>query len=843
MVFALSYRGRRAAAPTVLLLALGCLPAPAALTPDPSAAGSRSRSSPRLQWKIAGCYRVEHQREAAHLGSSGVVEPDQAVCARNVDTPRLWVSAPPAAVVSLERLTERGASAPPLLAEPAPGFGPSWQQLEVPGDGRFLVSAPSTGGALELWVRPFVRRPPLHALRLVDVLEARAVTATREARGLLAIAHPAAQVLDVFDGAEKAHLARRAGELFLEAGRPEEAAVAHEIALFYADPLEPAVLRRTFASSLPPDRWLLGQWHFHKARAHVALWHDLVDLARDEALAASDIARHLDDPEWWARSATYLALVAAQAGEPVDRGLFQALFASVDDGRLSGATAQWVLTNLGWVRWLASIDLLASTGLSGAASATEILLRAIELPSFIENDSRSLYLNLALAAAHEGERAIERRARRWLGANAPAFLAPWENLLSALSASAGRARAHRLQRFESLDPGVEWLRLHVLATLLEPSRPAEAIRVLESALAGQSPSASVFRVGSARSVREKLVALLHREGRALDAYRHARAHVRSEHALLLSAWGAERRLEEPSSPPLPTVGPSVGRLLVERFRQKTLAFLAVGDAVHVEPIGEEARRGAALGAALEVHASRLAGLRRLEVVWTHALAGVALSAFVNPVTGRALMEEREVAWTLDLGAPKPEGRHPDRHSDGRAASSLDLVTLVDVKGLTKDGRPAAERLARRGRQGSGAPEDFGDARHLLFLGHGLSSPGDPFGARIFFEGREMRAASLVALSRVSPVLGLFACAAGGGRNAQEKGRTRMLGVAQALLFAGAHAVVAPKEEIEERAALTLASTWVEALTVDGEPSSAFRRAWREAARAGSAVEGVDLWLR
>ncbi|MEL6186133.1 MAG: hypothetical protein AAFU79_16025, partial [Myxococcota bacterium] len=492
-------------------------------------------------WRISGCRRLQYREP--FLGPRPYLSaPKPARCLREVDAPRVYLRAEPGAWVELRGPETRSFA-------PWPGEE-GWQAASIPGDGLWTVktSLPDFHLTIEVFAAPLGE--PERGASLSEIRRWPG-DPLADARALLGTAHPAGSVLDSLDLSTRGHLAMDAAHRLLFEGRPDQAAVAFEVAGFLRsrDGDRSALIRETFSPRVPPLRWLEGQWAAHKRRAGVALaylWRP--ELAYREAHRALELARLMDHPRYEALSALRATSAALQAGLDLEGDVVESTMRLAKEGRLSACTSLIVHQTLGWLKWLAEIRALGSEGeaLESLPDASTLLETGDTLGCRGRFDPVEARINRALAAGLNRRSVELAKAVAWLEREAPGRAEPWLELARALIRPSAR-RVAALEALDSEELGVAWYKWRILATLFEKEDPEVSLRALYEArdLAEQPGANDPFldRAWMAWRVGESIVRLLLDLDRPVEAYAAARRHLRHSHARTVRRWGDPGRAE------------------------------------------------------------------------------------------------------------------------------------------------------------------------------------------------------------------------------------------------------------------------------------------------------------
>ena len=525
------------------------------------------------------------------------------------------------------------------------------------------------------------------------------------------------------------------------------------------------------------------------------------------------------------------------------------------------------LVDLGWAAYLREESCIQRRcGPSRLLASRAYTERALAEMGAEHRSRDTALINLALAAQLEGDRTtVDDILPKLSKARRHALLAPWVVLLeSAQIDGDSEALKVALGKVSNLadrasEPEIQW-RAHMqrsrLAERLGHADVAEDALMKAEAVGRQwlgSLDVGAATVGLRRHLNaasDGLVRLLISQGRIREAFERARAARRTELAQWLLAadrqrWPQGQRqrwhtalielrsvlsgppakvadalrrfrratadligplAEEvmPGNPP-----PRVGRMMVIVAGNELVAFMQVGAAVtaHRLPLDLlEQGPDRVLQRAIDGFAEKLSSLDELWVIESEVIRGAALAALMHTDSRRPLFSTHELVLALDL--PRRQERPP-------TGEVLVVTDTRRVKGaMAAQGQlVAAVRKARSGAVALRAPNSVTELVERLpkvdwfhFLGHGRVR-GSAWQSGVQLpNGEWLKSAELLALPASPSYAVLFACHSAG---ASDPDFDRPIGIAHALLVAGAQEVLASRALLSAADALTLQRTLYE----------------------------------
>ncbi|MEQ9501171.1 MAG: CHAT domain-containing protein [Deltaproteobacteria bacterium] len=527
-------------------------------------------------------------------------------------------------------------------------------------------------------------------------------------------------------------------------------------------------------------------------------------------------------------------------------------------------SAAFVLASLGWSAYLRAetCRALGCAWRPSAERAADFLARALEHHEAREGDLAEVALDLGLVALLREDRAALTAALRRIAAGADVTHRSWLTMLRLRADLLSRPTSSSAVALEALardvdDPELAW-RAHLALGELAERRDDPAASVthylaaearIQAWLADLALGAPRFGVRRLRvAAQRRLTTALVRLGRHDEALHHVRAARRATLAYALErpapvedrlAWCDDAALARQIDAPLPALvpahrsprpiesgavppDPQGGALFAIAGGASHLhGFLAVGGKTHHVDLGPSRPRDprearATIGRALEAFGARLEGIDALYYLPTPAsepCAGrgradrscprTALHTLPHPTKKGTLQDHFVVAEKLDINRPTRADR----------VRREALVVVDTFSSDLADGRTighmAEASLRDRGSEvevvEGFADEDaffdaLGRAEHFHFTGHAVASPGGS--ALRLGPDLELDALRLVQWPGVAPrAVVLLGCGTGDG-GALSAGLE--LGPAQALVIAGAEAVLATRRPVREAIATEVA---------------------------------------
>ena len=571
--------------------------------------------------------------------------------------------------------------------------------------------------------------------------------------------------------------------------------------------------------------------------------------AVDAYNAVRPVLRATEDSEWQIRFRRLMLDVLVRLGDHEGlEQLVQDLESLLPDTQTD--LQALALADLGWAAYLreeACIDQTCRP--TKLAQSSEYSRRALALMRSDDPNRTTAQTNLAMALALEQDSAA---ARALLVDLAPArqdpYLRPWLTLIDAqLAANDPRRRAAALPGLKRLAektklPEIQW-RVHLLRGVIadREGKPKAAEQAYVRAEAAGRAWLGHLEVGAATvglrrhldKASDNLVRLLLDQGRKSAAFDRARAARRTELANWLLAsdrrrWPRAQRQrwhealmslrtalgqpgsdiqdalrkyrratadvvgalsddQSPASPP-----PGVGLIMVTSAGGKLHAFFRIGKRVVVETLPSTlfaANPQRIAQSALDAVAPHIDAAKEIWFLENRKTRGLSLTTLVHPLRKRPLFTTHGLALSLDL---------PRAGAHTRLRNALVVADLKRIQNAE-----AAMPTVLRAMTTSGlAPQISAasmDVRSLLrqatavdwlhFLGHGRVDSAAWRSGLQLPGGTWLQGADLLALENAPSYAVLLACHGAGSRN---RGNTRPIGVAHALLLAGAEEVIASR---------------------------------------------------